>query len=241
MEKKFLNEENYQKNSKGVLIAGIIVLVVGVVLGGFLLANGVGGFLGNDKSNETDTTEIEKKVDLIELDISNLNSEIQNIKSDETKISGDIFLLENSIEFLKSSTMSDNTTEINEKTAELALLESDLEEVEELLNSKESELVLLKQEESNLNDELREISSDDFHSESFGRMGGIFSIFGGLVLLGTGLGLGIKLILIAKARSILAYGAQTVVPVANEVMESAAPSIGKVAEEISKGINAGKK
>ena len=40
-EKKYLNEENYQKAEKGITVFAILILVVGLLIGGFLIYRGI--------------------------------------------------------------------------------------------------------------------------------------------------------------------------------------------------------
>ena len=40
-EKKYLNEEKYQKTEKGITVFAILILVVGLFIGGFLIYRGI--------------------------------------------------------------------------------------------------------------------------------------------------------------------------------------------------------
>ena len=40
-EKKYLNEEKYQKTEKGITVFAILILVVGLLIGGFLIYRGI--------------------------------------------------------------------------------------------------------------------------------------------------------------------------------------------------------
>lgn len=40
-EKKYLNEEKYQKTEKGITVFAILILVVGLFIGGFLIYHGI--------------------------------------------------------------------------------------------------------------------------------------------------------------------------------------------------------
>lgn len=67
----------------------------------------------------------------------------------------------------------------------------------------------------------------------------IFLFFGAGVVFLISVSTSISLFVIAYRRNLLAFGAQQVMPIAQEGIEHMAPSIGKASEEISKGITKG--
>lgn len=111
----------------------------------------------------------------------------------------------------------------------------------------------LKDQEASLQGQLSKINnqkSDEFMSQGES----VPYIAGGIMLILLGLGFGSQLLMMAFGRNIFAFGAQTAVPVAKEIIEDVAPTIGKaygdvakaaapafgeVAKEITKGIKEG--
>ena len=82
-----------------------------------------------------------------------------------------------------------------------------------------------------LESKIFDIEHDSPHVKFFG---------GGAFILVLTLGVAGTLYFIAYRRNILAFSTQQVMPVAKEGMEEIAPSIGKISEEITKGISKGK-
>lgn len=74
---------------------------------------------------------------------------------------------------------------------------------------------------------------------AFGNFG-LFAIGGFVDTLGFGLiGIGAIITFVAHRREITAFTAQQVIPVAGEAAEKIAPTVGKVAKDITKGIKEG--
>ena len=61
--KKYLNEENYQKGKKGLKTAGILVITLGILIGGFLIFNGISK--NNENKKQQNQYEIEKQEKLL--------------------------------------------------------------------------------------------------------------------------------------------------------------------------------
>ena len=100
----------------------------------------------------------------------------------------------------------------------------------------------LKNKIESLNEEIRDVENEIFnieHGSSNFASVPLF-MFGGFIIFAS-LIIGGSLLLFANKRKILAFTAQQVMPVAKEGVEEMAPSIGKVAKEISKGIKEGTK
>ena len=87
-------------------------------------------------------------------------------------------------------------------------------------------------------DEQRDIERKVWNIEHDSSYVGFFA--GGIVVLVLTLGVSGGLYFYAYRRSIMAFGVQQTMPIAQEGMEAIAPSLGKVTEEITKGISRGK-
>ena len=79
--KKYLNEENYQKGKKGLKTAGILVITLGILIGGFLIFNGISK--NNENKKQQDQYEIEKQEKLLILkqELNNLEQEMEEMES----------------------------------------------------------------------------------------------------------------------------------------------------------------
>jgi hypothetical protein len=91
----------------------------------------------------------------------------------------------------------------------------------------------LKDQETALQSQLSKINkqkSDEFMSQGEAAP----YIAGGVMLILLGFGVGAQLLLLAFGRNIFAFGAQSTVPVAKEVIEDVAPTIGKAYGDAAK-------
>lgn len=98
MEKKYLNEETYRKGKKGLTIAAIVVIAIGLLIGGFLIFNGI------NKANGTG----EKTVEELKKEKSKLNEELipyeakKNEEFLKNGFSEEYYRLDNKIDELRS-------------------------------------------------------------------------------------------------------------------------------------------
>ena len=110
--KEFLTEENYERGKKKVITIALIVLVLGLLIGGSLIATGI------IKSSHVETTSSSaRSKDTIQAEIDSLNSELATLKAKEDQefqsngFSEEYYRLDNEIE-TKQSKVSDLETEI---------------------------------------------------------------------------------------------------------------------------------
>ena len=171
MDKKYLNEEKYQKTRKKIIIVGLIIMGIGLLIGGLLIAKGF-----SSKNNNTEKTKLNSQIVEKEYECDSLEMGSPNWFADSTKCQREVSAFKSQL--------------------------SDLER------------------------------------KAFG--GTAFFIFGSFSIL-FGLMIGGSVISIAYKRNILAYAAQSVVPVSKEVIDEMAPTIGNAAKEIAKGIKKGLK
>ena len=105
--KEFLTEENYERGKKKVTTIAIIVLVLGLLIGGSLIATGI------IKSSQVKTvSSTERSKETIQSEINSLNSELATLKAQENQefqkngFSEEYYRLENEIETKESKVTS---------------------------------------------------------------------------------------------------------------------------------------
>lgn len=110
--KEFLTEENYERGKKKVMTIALIVLVLGLLIGGSLIATGI------IKSSQVQTSSsTERSKETIQSEIDSLNSELATLgaqKNQEFQSNGfseEYYRLDNEIS-TKQSKVSDLETEI---------------------------------------------------------------------------------------------------------------------------------
>lgn len=196
--KEYLSEEEYQKNKKKITKIALIILIVGVLIGGSLIATGIIksiNFVGSDSNGRT--------AEVIQVEIDALNDELALLKAQKSEefgnngLSEDYYRLQN---------------EISNKNSEISDLESELWKIESGYNATKDRISKAKYIP--------------------------FYMFGAFIILASCMFAG-SIYMFAKRREITAFTAQQVMPVAQEGIEKMAPSIGKVAKEVSKGIKEG--
>lgn len=256
MEKKFLNEESYQKTKNKIKVVALIILVIGILIGGSLIATGI------RKQNEINSKYSEENKQKI---ASQLEVEKQNITNKKTEIENKIKPIEDQIKSLERVSFNGFDAAYYER-------KDKIEELQKSISSDKKTILVIDDvlEDSNfackfdgktnfvtsqycsLSNQLNDISSD--FNKSFDSRDSIpFYMFGGFIIVASGM-ISLSVYMFAKRREILAFGAQTIIPVAKEVVDDVAPTIGKagatiakemapvygdIAKEISKGIKEG--
>ena len=298
--KEYLSEETYQKNKKKITTVALIVLVLGLLLGGSLIATGImkqskvnSNYSSKSKealkqeietekeklqSKKTELeakktealeiakAEVEKKRAEIEEKIKPVQDEIKSLEREEFNGFDDAYYArQDKIEELKKSIKSDTElisdieyaldghcirdNEIlssycaivdkkDENSKGISAINNALDDSfdhckfnDTKNNTYTSKYCSLKNELEDKNDFNRDFAASD--SIPF-YMIGAFVIFASCMMAGF-------IYMIAKRREILAFGVQGTMPVAQEGIEKIAPSVGKAAKEISKGIKDGLK
>ncbi len=110
--KEFLTEENYERGKKKVMTIAIIVLLLGLLIGGSLIATGI------IKSSQVPTaSSTERSKETIQSEIDSLNSELATLKAQKNQefktngFSEEYYRLDNEIQ-TKQSKVTDLETEI---------------------------------------------------------------------------------------------------------------------------------
>lgn len=276
-EKRFLNEENYQKSKNKVIIIAIIVLAIGVLIGGSLIVTGiVKQTKANSNSSEDSKQSIEEKIATekknLETKKTELESKIAKAKAEEKKNleakkaeleskgikynssakyddgeSYDLKIVTNVLDpsynyclsdEYENNTLTSTYCSILNKTAEdpknLAIIDKALDTDFDYCSFDECQNNSLTSKYCSYKQELEYFGYTTDSSNSYRHIP--FYIFGGFIIIASCMIAG-SIYMFAKGRDIFAFTANQTVPVAKEVIEDVAPSIGKAAGTITKEIN----
>lgn len=242
-EKKYLNEEVYQKNRKKITKFAILVLIMGILIGGSFIAIGLvrqgkvnTQYSGERKTNLQEQLETEKQKLLqakteLEAKIKPVEDEIKSLQREPFVGFDDAYYArKDKIDALEKSIATDkNGIAVISNTLDESFDHCKFNEAKN--NTYTSEYCSLKKEINDITDFNKEF--DSFESMPFYMIGG-FVIIVSCMIAGS-------IYMFTKRRELLAFTAQQVMPVAKESIDEMAPTIGNVAKEISKGIKEGMK
>ena len=244
--KKYLNEENYQKTKKKIKVIAVIILVIGIIIGGSLIATGLmkqskvnSQYSEESKTNISQQLEIEKQNIIkakteLEGKIKPVEDQIKTLKREPfTGFNDEYYARQDKIEELEKSITNDKSS--------ITIIDDALDESFNHCKFNEAKNNVYTSKYCSLKLQLDDISND--FNKSFDSHGSIpFYMFGAFVIIASGM-ISLFVYIFAKRREILAFGAQTVVPVAKEVVEDVAPTVGNavgtIGKELAKGIKEG--
>lgn len=216
--KKYLTEENYQKGKKTLTIIAVVVLVIGILIGGSLIATGL---MKQEKINseysEENKETISQQLENEKQNLMNKKKELENkgIKYDGIAkyTDGEVYdlylitkVLDPSFDYCNFDEYKDNSI-----TSKYCSLKNDLEDIDSDFDKK-----------SDLHDCIP------------------FYMFGAFVIIASFMFSGF-VFFVSKGREIAAFTTQQTMPIAKEGIEEMAPTIGNAAEEIARGIKDGLK
>lgn len=260
MEKKeYLNEETYQKNKKKITMIALIILIIGILIGGSLIATGVLKQVEvNSKYSEENkislSEQLENEKDNLETTVSQLKDKIAPIESQIKSLEREPFTGFNAAYFERQDKIEELEKGIEDDKKTISLIENVLDNGGHYCNFDNYKNNSRTSKYCSTKNQLDEISND--FNKSFDSNDSIpFYIFGAFIIIASCMISG-SIYMFAKRREILAFSAQQVMPVAQEGIEKMAPTIGKagasiakemapaygnIAKEISKGIKEGLK
>lgn len=242
--KTYLNEERYQKNKKKITKVSLIVLILGLLIGGSLIATGLikQGKI-NDKYSESSRAQQTQK----------LEAEKQNVLTSKTQLESKIKPVEDEIKSLEREEFTGfddayyaRKDKIEELENSIAADKKAIDTIDGVLDDS-SKYCVFDDAKNNtytskyclLKNQLEQKNSD--FNRSFDSHKIIsFYWFGAFVIIASCMIAGL-IFMFAKRREILAFQAQQVMPVAKEGIDEMSPTIGKAAGEIAKGIKNGLK
>ena len=115
--KEFLTEENYERGKKKIRRVALVVLIIGLLIGGALIATGI---IKSNNVKETTSSNVRSKED-IQAEINSLNSELATLRAKEVQeftsngFSEENFRLQNEIT-AKQSKILDLQMELKEES-----------------------------------------------------------------------------------------------------------------------------
>lgn len=215
-DKKYLTEENYEKGKRKLKIIALCILVIGILIGGSLIAIGV---MKQDKINskysEENKETISQQLENEKQNLMNKKTELENkgIKYDSFAeyTDGEVYdlyiitkVLDTGFPYCEYDEYQDN-----DLTSKYCSLKNDLEEI-----------------------------SDDFNKDFDSHDSIPFYMFGAFVIIASLMFSGF-VFFISKGREIAAFTTQQAMPIAKEGIDEMAPTVGNAAKEIAKGIKEG--
>ena len=233
--KKYLTEENYEKGEKKIKNIALIILIVGILLGGSLIATGI--IKTNFSKKETLKINEERynaAYKESEAKLAAANKRLVEITAEKETLNKQYDSKEQECDSLDMRA-DDWYAKVNQCGREAANIKSKINE--------------LSFEESKLKDENFTVYYDIAVAKNYN----FLSVIAGVIILVSCI-ISFSVYMISKRREITAFTVQQVMPVAQESMEAIAPTVtkvgkemlkemaplyGEVAKEISKGIKEG--
>lgn len=255
--KKYLNEEKYQKAEKTITLIAVLVLVVGLCVGGLLIFKGVAK--PNTSKVEDLKVELETKRSELEAKLNeSLTAEKQKLETKKNELTskgikydafakyddGETYDLKIITEALDPS--FDNCAfdeyKNNSLTKDYCALSNGTSE-----NSKNLEVINDALDDSFDHCAFSECKNNSFTKEycaaknSIGDFASTGSKMIGIFICIASCMISFAIFMFAKRRQVLAFSAQQVMPVGKEVIDEMAPTVGNAVGEIAKGIKKGLK
>lgn len=242
--KEYLSEERYQKNKKHVIVGAIIVLIIGLLLGGSLIAIGV--FKQNKVNanySETNKKSLSNKLEI----------EKQNLISNKEKLEEKIKPIEDEIKSLEREKFTGFDDAYYQRQDKIEELEKSISESKKNISAIETALSdsmsacafdtttnnSYTKEYCSIKNSLEDASSS--FNKKFDSYDSIpYYMFGGFIIVASFM-ITVSIYTFVKRREILAFSAQQVMPIAKEGIEKMTPTVSKSVEEITRGIKKGLK
>lgn len=240
-ERKYLNEENYQRGKKKIMTIAVFVLIVGLLIGGSLIFTGIKKQSDvNSKYSEENKIKLQQQLDTEKQNLINSKTELENkikpvqdeIKSLErekfTGFDDAYYARKDKIEELNKSIATDKNN--------IKVIDDALDESFSHCSFDEAKNNTYTSKYCSLKNQLEEKTDFNKDFDSFDSIP--FYMFGGFIIIATCMISG-SIFMFGKRREIMAFTAQQVMPVAKEGIDEMAPTIGNAAGEIAKGIKKG--
>ncbi len=229
--KEFLNEEKYQNTKNKISLISFVIIGIGILIGGSLIATGV---IKNMSINERYS---EKNIASIEKQIEDEKEKLEDRQKE---------LADKGVTYDRSADYTDGDA------YEYKIIYNVLDPSYDRCSFDEYKNNNTTKKYCALKEELEEVSSE--FNKSFDSHDSVpFFIFGAFVIIASCM-FGFVTFMISKRREMMAFSLQQVMPVAQEglekmeptlskvgsrMMKNMAPAYGEMAKEISKGIKEG--
>ncbi len=242
--KEYLSEERYQKNKKHIIVGAIIVLIIGLALGGSLIA------IGLSKQNKVNANYSETTKESL---AKKLETEKQTLISSKEKLEEEIKPVEDEIKSLEREKFTGFDDAYYQRQDRIEELEKSISESKKNISAIETALSdsmsactfdtttnnSYTKEYCSIKNSLEDASSS--FNKRFDSYNSIpYYMFGGFIIVAS-LMIAVSIYTFAKRREILAFSAQQVMPVTKEGIEKMTPTVSKSVEEITRGIKKGLK
>lgn len=239
--KEYLNEKSYNKMKNILLTVGIIIIVAGLCVGGFLIKKGV------DKLHEPDIIDIDtnnKDITSNEQDVEKNKEELNNKKAELEKEKNELNSELASLKAQKSQEFRTNgfseeyyklDNEIDTKNSRVSKIDLEISKIDNQYSN------LDKTNSSDINSTVNGIFNSTVNQvNSTSKLSSAmpYFMFGGFIII-LSLIIGGSIIIKALRREFLAFGVQQVMPVAQEGIDKMSPTIGNAAGNIAQGITKG--
>lgn len=241
-DKKYLNEETFQKNKKKITKVALIVLIVGVVIGlgliitGLILSHNATGInidINSEQENsETlrDESEVQADINTIQPKINSLNSEILALELELLDIQMSEGMTDNY--YTKQQEKESKETELLNLNDKLKKYKNELSKIQSN-NNDDNMNGQIEQFENIFNTTSNKISKSRYIP---------FYMFGAFVIIASCM-ISLSIYMFAKRREIMAFTTQQVMPVAKEGIDEMTPTVGSavgtIGKELAKGIKDG--
>lgn len=214
-ERKYLNEENYQRGKKKVMTIALIVLIIGLLIGGSLI------FTGIKKQSDVNSKYSSESKTSINEQLATEKQKLENKKSELTS---------------KGITYDAFTEYDAGESYDLKIISNVLDPSFDNCNFDEYKNNSITSKYCSLKNELEDNTDFNKDFDSFDSIP--FFMFGGFIIIATLMISGV-IFMFGKRREITAFATQQVMPVAKEGIDEMAPTIGNAVGEIAKGIKNG--
>ncbi len=255
---QFLTEENYQKSKKKLKRLSLIILIAGLLLGGGLITAGI-ILTNNAKQQNAETAdriqqESDAKQDSQQARITEVQADLDSAQAEADRLDTEIINLRSQISQLRNEQQQifreDHgfSERYNAKEAEITQVESqistnnvELSKLHERIFGYQAELAKLK---ISTNDSFNDIKNEvDVAKDTISTSKYIFLYFiGGFIIIAS-CTISLCLYLFSKGREISAFTVQQKIPIAQEGINTMAPTVGNaagtIAENVARGIKTG--
>lgn len=241
--KKYLTEENYERGKKKIKTIALVILVVGFLIGGSLIATGLmkQGKVNSQYSEDNKTTisqQLETEKQSLISKKSELETKIEPVETQIKKLEREAFTGFDDAYYERQDKIEELEKSIATDKKSIGVIDDVLEDAD-FACSFDGKTNSYTSKYCSLNNQLSDISSD-FNKE-FDSFGSIpFYMIGGFIIIASCMIAG-SIYMFSKRREIAAFTAQQVMPVAKEGIDEMAPTIGNAVGEIAKGIKKGLK
>jgi len=245
--KKYLTEENYEKGKKKLKTVALIILILGIIIGGILIATGFvkQGKVNSNYSEEnkaTITAQLETEKQNLLQKKNDLETKIKPVEDQIKKLQREPFTGFNDAYYERQDKIEELQESIATDTSAINVINNALDENFGHCKFDNVKNNTYTSKYCSLKLQLEDFTDFNKDFDSFGSIP--FFMFGGIIILVSCMIAGI-IYMITKRREIIAFSAQQVMPVAKEGIDEMAPTIGNavgtIGKELTKGIKEGLK